>query len=175
MAALFIALIFTALSYILSYGLYLWVLRPLQANSFNPDATYLNQLYNFTDSVVLFAFNPLAFFYASYRTGPWLDFQSNSDYFDLAKYALVGGALGFLAGFTGEVFMALGAFGAQYVFPGLGALDIGSYALSAAQAAVEATLIMVAAVALRHLKDGVLLAAGKGPEPAQHDSSVDVA
>ena len=158
---LLVTFIVTAVTYILSYGLYLLLIRPSPTSS-------LTQLYNLLNTTLVFAFNPTFSFVIFYHLGSMLDFESNSDYIDLLKYAFVGGALGFAVGYTSELEMANIALGANLSLTEIFApVSLADTAVGTARAGLGAMFLAFTGVAFRHLRTGGLLAAGKGSEDSK--------
>jgi hypothetical protein len=160
---LLVAFILTVVSYIISYGFYLLFIHSI--NPLNPGSSDLTQLYDILDSAVVFVFNPVVAFVIFYKLTALLSFESNSDYIDMARYAFVGGFLGYIIGYFTEIEMASLAFGPNFRFPAvLGLIPLGNLGLGALEVGLRMTFLAFTAIVIAHLRSSRLMATGVGPE-----------
>ncbi len=161
---LLLAFLLTALTEILNAVLSLLLLLPPIHTPPLPSEN-LTQLYDFLDSALIFAFNPVVCFVAFYKISPSLVFQSSYDYLDLMEKSLVGAAIGSAVGFIAQVAILVAGGDPFVSFTYLlGIIPLADLALATLSAAVGMMFLALTAVAFGHLRSGVLLAAGTDEE-----------
>ena len=165
---LLLAFLLTALTEVLNAVLSLLLFLPSTHAPFT--SQNLIQLYDFLDSAIIFAFNPVVCFVAFYKISPSLVFQSSYDYLDLMEKSLIGAAIGSVVGFIAQeaILVAGGDSFASFAYL-LGIIPLADLALATLSAAVGMMFLALTAVAFGHLRSGVLLAAGtdEGEKTAQ--------